>query len=340
MENSKTTKEDSGSNSFPVLPNAEDLSYPKEFSMQTEHFDPDKQEEALWMAETGLNRDTLCGAVETVIFMCDKPVSIKKIRDYINNTIPPEAIRYSINELQKKYRHDYHGIALVEVANGVQFRTKEKYSSYVKDVFRVNSMTLTPAKLEVLAFIAYRQPVSRRDIDELRGVDSSHLLRDLMDKRLVRPTGRSSELGRSVLYGTTAEFLEVFNLSDLSQLPPEHELESMAGDGVGDRADISDLLGKDKSSFYHDEVEESDKLRQQIRSISSDTEFTKELKKESLIEQSDSRHNKRNPFEVLNDHLMRKQVAESNHTSSLSEIEAVPKDLSDKDVDDTLDEQR
>ncbi len=196
-------------------------------------------DEVLWQARTGLNSDTLCGAIETIIFMSDKPVSIQKIKALIDVAMPLKVIHEALQRLQAEYEQKHHGLRLLEVAEGYQYRTKATYSKYVQDIFKINSLVLSPTALEVLAILAYKQPCSKVEVDKIRGVDSGHIVRALMDKRLVRVVGRSDELGRPVLYGTTPEFLEVFNLPDLAALPPEHELDEMSrASNVGKIADI------------------------------------------------------------------------------------------------------
>src|SRR5690606_33214911 len=229
-----------------------------EFALDLSHYDEKEQADMLWQARTGLNPATLCGAIETIIFMSDKPISIQKIKAQIDPELPLRVIHESLSRLQAGYEVKHHGIRLVEVAEGYQFRTKATYSKFVQNLFKLNSLVLTPTALEVLAIIAYKQPVSKTDVEKIRGVDSSHIIRALMDKRLVKITGRSEELGRPSLFGTTEEFLEVFNLADISGLPPEYELEEMATKNtVGAITDIKSVVFRgDAKKFNMDEFEE------------------------------------------------------------------------------------
>ncbi len=130
--------------------------------------------------------------------MSDRPVSLLKIRNLIDEDISLRLVHESINRLQEEYETKHHGIRLQEVADGYQFRTKATYSKYVQDLLKVTSLILSPTALEVLAIIAYKQPISKTAIDKMRGVDSSHIVRGLMDKRLVKIIGRSEELGRPI----------------------------------------------------------------------------------------------------------------------------------------------
>lgn len=281
-------------------------------------------DEILWQARTGLNSETLCGAIETIIFMSDKPVSIQKIKALIDEEIPLKVIHEALQRLQAEYEQKHHGLRLLEVAQGYQYRTKATYSKYVQDIFKVNSLVLSPTALEVLAIIAYKQPCSKVEVDKIRGVDSGHIVRALMDKRLVRVTGRSEELGRPVLYGTTPEFLEVFNLSDLSALPPEHELDEMSrASTVGKITDIKSLVNDgDKSRFKFDEIDELDELTEQIKAISSDTDFTASLKVEEKKRITAEGEVVKSAFDLLEEFVNKRVISEQNKVAFASILHA------------------
>lgn len=279
-------------------------------------------DELLWQARTGLNPDTLCGAIETIIFMSDKPVSLKKIKALIDEDMPLKVIHDSLQRLQGEYEEKHHGLRLLEVAEGYQYRTKATYSKYVQDIFKINSLVLSPTALEVLAILAYKQPVSKVEVDKIRGVDSGHIVRALMDKRLVRVIGRSDELGRPVLYGTTPEFLEVFNLPDLAALPPEHELDEMSRvSTVGKIADIKTLVHEgDKARFKYDEIEELDMLSESIKNISSETDFTASLKVEEKKRISSEGSAIKSAFDLLEEFVNKKLIHEQNKLALLSTL--------------------
>ena len=273
------------------------------FALDVGHYEEKDQEDMLWQARTGLNPDTLCGAIETIIFMSDRPISIQKIKAQIDNELPLRVIHESLSKLQSGYEEKFHGIRLIEVAEGYQFRTKATYSKFVQNLFKINSLVLTPSALEVLAIIAYKQPVSKNDVEKIRGVDSSHIIRALMDKRLVKIAGRSEEIGRPSLFATTEEFLEVFNLPDLSALPPEYELEEMATKNtIGTIADIKSVVFRgDAKKFNLDEFEELDKLSENIQHITSETNFTMLLKSEEKKKVDGEITVRKSAFDILED---------------------------------------
>jgi len=292
------------------------------FVLDVNYFDEKDQEDMLWQARTGLNPDTLCGAIETIIFMSDKPISIQKIKAQIDPELPLRVIHESLSKLQNGYEEKHHGIRLVEVAEGYQFRTKATYSKFVQNLFKINALVLTPTALEVLAIIAYKQPVSKTEVERIRGVDSSHIIRALMDKRLVKITGRSEELGRPSLFGTTEEFLEVFNLSDISALPPEFELEEMATKNtIGTIADIKSVVFRGETKkFGADEFEELDKLSEEIHQIAADTNFTMLLKSEEKKKLEDETVVRKSAFDILEDFINREASLKQNLAATNSEI--------------------
>jgi len=293
-----------------------------EFAFEVSHFEEKEQEDMLWQARTGLNPDTLCGAIETIIFMSDRPIAIQKIKVQIDAELPLRVIHESLSKLQAGYEEKFHGIRLVEVAEGYQFRTKATYSKFVQNLFKINSLVLTPTALEVLAIIAYKQPVSKNDVEKIRGVDSSHIIRALMDKRLVKLAGRSEELGRPSLFATTEEFLEVFNLTDISALPPEFELEEMATKNtIGTIADIKSVVFRnEEKKFNLDEFEELDKLSESIDMIASDTNFTSLLKTEEKKKSDNNTTTvRKSAFDILEDFVNRDASLKQNLVAITSE---------------------
>ncbi|MFG1482982.1 SMC-Scp complex subunit ScpB [Halobacteriovorax sp. HFRX-2_2] len=311
-----------------LMPTDEDLEFPEEYlKLESDFADEKMQEDKLWKARTGLNEETICGAIETIVFMSDKPVPLMKIKSLIDEDIPLRVVHEAITRLQDEYELKHHGIRLQEVANGYQFRTKATFSKYVQDLFKINELVLSPTALEVLAIIAYKQPVSKIDVEKIRGVDSSHIVRGLMDKRLVKVIGRSEEVGRPVLYGTTPEFLEVFNLANIDQLPPEHELAEIATQGVGKIEDIKTLVNADLASrFDQDEIEELDNIAMSIKSIDSETAFTKSLKvqerrrKSAKTAEGEEAAPVLTAFDLLEQHLDNSLVTGANKESAESEV--------------------
>ncbi len=277
-----------------------------------------------WMELTGLNLESLTGAIESLVFMSDKPVSINELKKSLSPFIPLKVIHECLNRLSAEYEESHHGIRLMEIASGYQFRTKPRFVKFIQNHFNMSAVTLTPNSLEVLALIAYRQPISKPTIDEMRGVDSGHLIRALMDRRLVQVIGRSeTELGKPSIYATTEDFLDVFSLRSLEDLPTESELFELATQKkVADISEIKNIVyNSEKNKFNFDEFEELELLSESIDQIAVETQFTQSMKdQEKQIE------DKKTAFELLEEFVTIEETKETNLLASqshlLSSIEA------------------
>jgi len=168
-----------------------------------------------------MERNYLRGIIETLLFITDKPLSVKKIVELIEDQeVTEEVVQQLIDELATDYLKN-SALEIRHVAEGYQIATKPEYSEYVRRLYRERTaLRLSPAALETLAIIAYRQPVTKAEIEEARGVDCSAVLETLLEKKLIKIVGRKEVIGRPLLYGTTQEFLKYFGLTSLSDLPP------------------------------------------------------------------------------------------------------------------------
>jgi segregation and condensation protein B len=169
--------------------------------------------------------DDLSKIIEALIFASEMPLSREKLAELLED-IDKKEIDRLLEGLLEEYGERQGGICLQEVAGGFQFRTKSEFAIWIKKLKGVKSF-LTPAAMETLAVIAYRQPVLKSEIDYIRGVDAGGPLKKLLDKKLVRIMGRKDVPGKPIIYGTTKKFLEVFNLRDLSELPTLKELKEL-----------------------------------------------------------------------------------------------------------------
>ena len=164
--------------------------------------------------------------IEALIFASEFPLSAGKIAALLSDVDKGEVDRL-ILELIREYEERHGGLCLREISGGFQFRTREDLGRWINKLMGGKSLTLTPAAMETLAVIAYRQPVVKSEIDKIRGVDVSGSLRGLLEKKLVRIMGRKDVPGKPIIYGTTKKFMEVFNLKDLSELPTLRELKDL-----------------------------------------------------------------------------------------------------------------
>jgi len=180
--------------------------------------------------------------VEALIYASPEPLTLKALVKLLG-TEPKEDVVAALDELRLDYERP-GGLQLVEVAGGYQIVTRPELHEWVRRLFRERTtQKLSVAALETLAVVAYRQPVTAPEIAEIRGVNTAGVLSTLMERKLIRITGRKPVVGRPFLYGTTREFLERFGLNDLSDLPKVE--------------DMSDLLGFDLPDVTGDMVPQS-----------------------------------------------------------------------------------
>lgn len=171
-----------------------------------------------------LSREHLQGLVEALVFASDKPVKDREVARLAS--APVKQVRIILTELKAIYAA--RGIVLDEVAGGWLFRTNVQYAPFVRELSAERPVRLTRAQVETLAIVAYRQPVTRPEIDDIRGVDSGATLKLLLERDLVRILGKKDEPGRPLLYGTTHAFLEFFGLKSLKDLPTLKEFTELS----------------------------------------------------------------------------------------------------------------
>jgi len=164
---------------------------------------------------------------EAVLFASDEPLSESRLSNIVETTV--KQVRECIKNLNDKYQANNNAFRIEQIAGGYQMLTLGPYNYWLKKLLRARSDSkLSPAALESLAIIAYKQPVMRADIEAIRGVASGEVIRTLCYKGLVKIIGRAEVLGRPMLYGTTKKFLEVFGLNALKDLPTIEELKKPA----------------------------------------------------------------------------------------------------------------
>jgi len=168
---------------------------------------------------------TMESVLEAVLFATDEPLTDSKLANIAETTT--KQVRESIESLNAKYAAENHAFRIEQIAGGYQMLTLNTYNFWLKKMLRARSDNkLSPAAMETLAIIAYKQPIIRADIEAIRGVAVGEVIRSLMYKGLVKITGRAEILGRPMLYGTTKKFLEIFGLNSLKDLPKAEELKN------------------------------------------------------------------------------------------------------------------
>ena len=177
-----------------------------------------------------MERDQARAVIENILFIADSSVSTAMFVSLFKSEHTVEEVESIINKLKDDYAG--RGLKISEVAGGWRLQTRPEYARWITEFYKMEKgHKLSRASLETLAIIAYRQPVTRTEIDEIRGVDSGGVLRGLVDKTLVKSMGRRKAPGRPLMYGTTNRFLEYFGLARLADLPTLDEF-PMDGDGT------------------------------------------------------------------------------------------------------------
>lgn len=166
----------------------------------------------------------LAQLLEAALFSACRPLTAEELAT-LDSDASPADVRVALEQLREHYDFNQHGVELVEMAGGYQVLTRPIHAAAIERAqFTVRAPKLTAATLETLSVIAYRQPVGRLEIEEIRGVSAGGVLRSLQERGLIEVVGRSDALGRPLLYGTTALFLELLGLRDLADLPKAEEL--------------------------------------------------------------------------------------------------------------------
>ena len=163
--------------------------------------------------------------IEAILFASDEPVSDDRLADAAGEDVTVGAVRGAVQELQSDYTAAGRGFTIEEIAGGWQLLTRPEFNKYLRKLVKARlEARFTQAALETLSIIAYKQPVTRAEVEDIRGVACSDMIRTLMEKGLVRVVGRSDQLGHALLYGTTRKFLTSFGLSSVKDLPDSKQL--------------------------------------------------------------------------------------------------------------------
>ncbi len=171
-----------------------------------------------------LSREEIKRIVEALLFAAGSPLSNRRLHE-LTGVGGGGLVRSIVEELKAEYDGRAGAFTLENIAEGHQFLTRPEFEPWVRKLRqKEHEDSLSQAALETLAIVAYRQPIMRAEIEDIRGVQSGYILRSLIEKSLIRVAGRSEELGRPLLYGTTGKFLEVFGLASLKDLPKLEEL--------------------------------------------------------------------------------------------------------------------
>ncbi|OPY83535.1 MAG: Segregation and condensation protein B [Syntrophorhabdus sp. PtaU1.Bin153] len=164
--------------------------------------------------------------IEAILFSSPRPVRVKtlckKLEGYKDNDI-----KQALKELTEEYHSPDRSIEIVPVSGGYQMRTRIEYREWVKKFVKERNTGLTRPMLEALSLIAYKQPITKKEIDTLRGVDSARVIKQLIEKRLIQIGGRTEDVGKPMVFTTTDTFLEVYGLKHIEDLPTLKEIKEL-----------------------------------------------------------------------------------------------------------------
>jgi segregation and condensation protein B len=169
----------------------------------------------------------LTGILEALLFVTAEPIPVTRLLALLG-AVTKQEVEQALTSLGQDYEQEGRGLQLAEVAGGYRIVTKAEFAPWLKRLEKVKAPSkLSRSALESLAIIAYKQPIVRAEVEQIRGVETSGVIRTLLERKLVRIVGRKEEPGRPIMYGTTKAFLEHFGLKDLSQLPPLREFKEL-----------------------------------------------------------------------------------------------------------------
>lgn len=188
--------------------------------------------------------------IESLIFVAQQPISAVDIRYTLENTfesqIPDQDVEMALTRLKEKYQQDHFAIEIVEIAEGYQFLTKAAFHHVIGSYLKlVTKKKLSRVALETLAIIAYKQPVTKSELEKIRGVNCDYSIQKLLDKELVEISGRSDGPGKPLLYVTSPKFMNYFGLKDLTDLPKLKDFH-IAESQIGEPAPIEEMPNEDQ----------------------------------------------------------------------------------------------
>ena len=247
--------------------------------------DSDSENDADPQPTEFIEADHLVSIVESLLFSTDKPVSIATIKQmFRGSNVRTKDITRALDILASDYASATRGVTLEEINGGYQLRSKVDNGPYLRRLQKSRPFRLSGPALEVMSIVAYKQPVTKHEIDEIRGVESGHLLRALMERGMVNFGGKSDLPGKPMTYGTTRKFLEIFGLRNLKELPTLSEIDEILPQGIGETEEkekLSDLTGQlstELAMSYSEGEDELDAINSDLLAIDTTSEFFEQEK--------------------------------------------------------------
>ncbi|GAA0090552.1 SMC-Scp complex subunit ScpB [Paraclostridium bifermentans] len=174
-----------------------------------------------------MRRDEIKNIIEAIMFAYSEPISIKDLNNAINEELSSKEIEIMLNSLIEDYKENNRGIQIIKLQDKYQMCTNKDYSEFVKNILEPKrKKTLSQATLETLTIIAYKQPITKVEIEEIRGVKSDKVIQTLLENDLIYEAGRLDRIGKPIIYKTTNEFLKLLNIEKLEDLPSIEKYEN------------------------------------------------------------------------------------------------------------------
>lgn len=242
-----------------------------------------------------MNKEEYKPVIDALIFAADTPLSIQRIKQILEEVsreqIQTRDIREIIEEISRANRDQGRGFFLQEVAGGYQYRTRPNYAPWIKKIKKTKSFRLTQSTLETVAIIAYKQPIIRADVEKIRGVDSGGIIKNLLERNIIKIVGRKNIPGRPFLFSTTRKFLEVFGLEKLSELPTLKEFENL------DESQLPTIL-RNKLS---ENMPKSPEIHNDDDDVQNETVTEEALSETEMIEEQGTNNGVYDTFSVSDD---------------------------------------
>ena len=207
-----------------------------------------------------MEREEVKAIIENILLAADQPVSDSQFKNLLADKVEKVALNSILEELMEEYKS--RNLQILQVAEGYQLCTRNDYSDWVRKFLKFDKTTkLSQPSLDTLAIIAYKQPLTRLEVEEIRGVDSSGVVKTLLEKKVIAPGGRKKVPGRPIMYRTTRKFLEYFGLRDLSDLPTLEDFKEN---------EIEGEISSNQTILPFDELSDSDTKDEILDSVSEE----------------------------------------------------------------------
>lgn len=168
-----------------------------------------------------MRREDIKNIIEAIMFAYSEPITIRELNNAINEELSPKEIELMLNSLIEEYKVNNRGIQIIKLEDKYQMCTNKDYSDFIKNILEPKrKKTLSQATLETLTIIAYKQPITKVEVEEIRGVKCDRAIQTLIESELIYEAGRLEKIGKPIVYKTTNEFLKLLNIEKIEDLPP------------------------------------------------------------------------------------------------------------------------